>query len=796
MRALLESPPDHGGRQRFHPATSPSHSPEMALILAFAIGGGVTLLVVFVVSVLFLYYRFKSSKTSPFDPATVPRLQKFSYRELKAATGSFSIENKLGQGGFGPVHKGVLRNGQVVAVKSLDSASLQGEKEFQNEMAVIGSIRCSHIVGLMGYCAERKKRLLVYEYMANRSLQEALFHDGYPVELDWKMRYKVILDIAQALAFLHFRCEPPIIHGDIKPSNVLLDDKLCARLADFGLARVKTEAAPDVRSEDVLLNGEAAQDHDRVKVERFVRDSEKWHHKKKMRKDALSKKKRLSAGSSVRGAPQHPVASGIDDKQQQSGGFEGVEERFKAHDQTVETSAGGMRVEEEEVGFSFHNESAAAAAAADNTPPPPSSPRVDGACWKVESRRSLGADRNEDGTSQVVSSPAAASDNINVGHRRERRKSTEWWWKQQDERDETNAIVKDYTVDWLSCQVKSGRSRSRDWGDASVGNSFQGKNSVRECSRSRIQAMRTFQLSIFGKCFPFKHGIRQRWKRKKKQHRSRDVSGNLTKSREWWREEYLEDLCNKSRELKGGKKMSSQSRSRDLSSCSFDFSGDLSSKYQHQPQGGGGGGREWWSGDLLHWIHRRGDSGTIDFSGELNSFSRELRSRERTLSRERWSGELGSRGAVSSTTSMRGTVCYAAPEYGGAGILSEKSDVYSFGVLVLVIVAGRRPLQVVSPSVEFERANLTSWARHLVHNGDVLELVDPSLRGEFSREQAALCIMVALQCIQRLPASRPSMAEVVRVVSGEAQLPPLELFSPSPQKIQEHHTVELPLLVP
>ncbi|EFJ18085.1 hypothetical protein SELMODRAFT_113619 [Selaginella moellendorffii] len=662
MRALSESPPDHGGRQRFLPATSSSHSPQMALILAFAIGGGVTLLVVFIVSVLFLYYRFKSSKTSPFDPATVPRLQKFSYRELKAATGSFSIENKLGQGGFGPVHKGVLRNGQVVAVKSLDSASLQGEKEFQNEMAVIGSIRCSHIVGLMGYCAERKKRLLVYEYMANRSLQEALFHDGYPVELDWKMRYKVILDIAQALAFLHFRCEPPIIHGDIKPSNVLLDDKLCARLADFGLARVKTEAAPDVRSED--------------------------------------------------------------------------------------KSAGGMREEEEEVGFSFHNESAAAAAAAaaaDNTPPPPSSPRVDGACWKVESRRSLGADRNEDGTSQVVSSPAAASDNINVGHRRERRKSTEWWWKQQDERDETNAIVKDYTVDWLSCQVKSGRSRSRDWGDASVGNSFQGKNS----------------------CFPFKHGIRQRWKRKKKQHRSRDVSGNLTKSREWWREEYLEDLCNKSRELKGGKKMSSQSRSRDLS-----------------------------SGDLLHWIHRRGDSGTIDFSGELNSFSRELRSRERTLSRERWSGELGSRGAVSSTTSMRGTVCYAAPEYGGAGILSEKSDVYSFGVLVLVIVAGRRPLQVVSPSVEFERANLTSWARHLVHNGDVLELVDPSLRGEFSREQAALCIMVALQCIQRLPASRPSMAEVVRVVSGEAQLPPLELFSPSPQKIQEHHTVELPLLVP
>ena len=117
---------------------------------------------------------------------------------------------------------------------------------------------------------------------------------------------------------------------------------------------------------------------------------------------------------------------------------------------------------------------------------------------------------------------------------------------------------------------------------------------------------------------------------------------------------------------------------------------------------------------------------------------------------------------------------YVAPEYALTGMLTEKSDVYSFGVLMLVVVSGRRPLQVMdSPLVEFERANLVSWSRHLAHFGNVLDLVDTSLKGAFDEPQATLCITIALLCLQRLPSMRPSMNEVLKMLLGEMQCPSL-----------------------
>ncbi|XP_048139033.1 receptor-like serine/threonine-protein kinase At2g45590 [Rhodamnia argentea] len=130
---------------------------------------------------------------------------------------------------------------------------------------------------------------------------------------------------------------------------------------------------------------------------------------------------------------------------------------------------------------------------------------------------------------------------------------------------------------------------------------------------------------------------------------------------------------------------------------------------------------------------------------------------------------------------MRGTVCYIAPEYGGGSDLSEKCDVYSFGVLLLVLIAGRRPLQVSgSPMSEFQRANLLSWARHLARSRKLLDLVDQSIQS-LDREKALLCITVALQCLQKSPLRRPSMKEVVAMLTGVSEPPqlPSEL-SPSP----------------
>ncbi|CAN1236660.1 Receptor-like serine/threonine-protein kinase At2g45590 [Linum grandiflorum] len=131
-------------------------------------------------------------------------------------------------------------------------------------------------------------------------------------------------------------------------------------------------------------------------------------------------------------------------------------------------------------------------------------------------------------------------------------------------------------------------------------------------------------------------------------------------------------------------------------------------------------------------------------------------------------------GGISSTPSMRGTVCYIAPEYGGGAAGTEKCDVYSFGVLLLVVVSGRRPMS------EFERANLISWARQLAHNGKLLDLVDPLIHS-LDKDQALLVITIALLCLQRSPGKRPSVKEIVEMLSGEAEPPNLPFeFSPSP----------------
>jgi len=146
-----------------------------------------------------------------------------------------------------------------------------------------------------------------------------------------------------------------------------------------------------------------------------------------------------------------------------------------------------------------------------------------------------------------------------------------------------------------------------------------------------------------------------------------------------------------------------------------------------------------------------------------------------------WSGDLLSRD-VSSTTSMRGTVCYIAPEYGGCGFLSEKGDIYSFGVLMLVIVSGRRPLHILaSPMKDFEKANLITWSRHLAQTGNILDLMDGSLKDVYNRDQASLCITLALLCLQRIPEMRPDISEIVKILKGEMDAPGLPLeFSPSP----------------
>lgn len=162
---------------------------------------------------------------------------RFTYQALKLATGDF--QEKLGQGGFGSVFDGTLQNGDKIAVKRLDAMG-QGKKEFLAEVKTIGSIHHVNLVRLIGFCAEKLHRLLIYEFMCNGSLDKWIFCKEPMLRppLNWQTRRTIILDIAKGLAYLHEECRQRIVHLDIKPQNILLDEELRAKISDFGLCKL------------------------------------------------------------------------------------------------------------------------------------------------------------------------------------------------------------------------------------------------------------------------------------------------------------------------------------------------------------------------------------------------------------------------------------------------------------------------------------------------------------------------------------------------------------------------------
>ncbi|CAN1785212.1 Proline-rich receptor-like protein kinase PERK1 [Linum perenne] len=177
----------------------------------------------------------------------------FTYEELAVATNGFSEGNLVGEGGFGYVHRGVLSNGKEVAVKQLREGRKQGEKEFQGEVEIISRIHHKHLVSLLGYCINGVKRLLVYEFVSNNTLEFHLHGNGDQV-MDWETRLRIAIGSAKGLAYLHEDCEstlcqmrllsdPKILHRDIKAANILVDQNFEAKVSDFGLARSYSDAS-------------------------------------------------------------------------------------------------------------------------------------------------------------------------------------------------------------------------------------------------------------------------------------------------------------------------------------------------------------------------------------------------------------------------------------------------------------------------------------------------------------------------------------------------------------------------